>query len=106
MKEQHKRTTSRSAAFKRIMQKVMNPETLVHLYFIQSVSPLFQGFLKLFQAEAPQVHILYEMLNELVKKILPRFTKPEIVESTELSCMNHKDVNTHGHLYTSPSPRD
>lgn len=51
----------------------------VEMAFLESVKPLFDAFLKTFQAEGPLIHFLYPSLLELLKMLMKRFVKNELV---------------------------
>ena len=52
-----------------------NVVTLVQLHFLRSVAGIFTEFLAFFQREEPLIHLLYDWMCELVRKIMGRFVK-------------------------------
>ena len=55
--------------------------TKAQLEFINNVSPVFEDFLELFQRSAPQIHILYDRMCEILRKRMARFLKKESYDS-------------------------
>ena len=55
---------------------------LVYLHFISFIGDRLKGFIKLFQTEAPVMHVLYEKVNE-VTILMRLFIKAEIVGDKE-----------------------
>ena len=87
--------TSDSMALKKIHAFVNSKEVVVELYFIQFVVKAFQPFLLLFQRRDPQIHILYEEMCFLIRTLMLRYVKAELVASKsgkELLDIKHKDV--------------
>ena len=54
--------------------------TKVTLQFLNSVIPLFEQFLLLFQRCTPVVHVLYDSMCDLIAKLMRRFMKTEATE--------------------------
>ncbi|CAN7950470.1 unnamed protein product [Ixodes hexagonus] len=48
--------------------------------FLQNVIPLFEKTNCLLQAQAPQIHILRGLLNQLLKDLLTRFVRPDLLK--------------------------
>ena len=72
--------------------------TKVNLEFFNSVVPLFEQFLRLFQKSSPTVHILYDSMCDVLEKLMRRFMKMEELErkyGPELASIKCKDVNNH-----------
>lgn len=65
--------------YKRICRKLKDPAVTAQLHFLESLEPVFHPFLTLFQKEEPLVHILHDELSNLVRTIMLRFLKPEVV---------------------------
>lgn len=53
--------------------------TEVYLLFIQSVLPCFTHFNQFLQREEPLIHILQPQLTRMLKNILGKFVKPEVI---------------------------
>ena len=78
-KEKKEASLKNNERYKRICQKIKNPEIFVHLHFLQNLESVFHPFLTLFQKEEPLIHILYHKLSELLRTIMFRFLKPGVV---------------------------
>ena len=46
--------------YKKIMGLLTAPEIIVQLCFLQSVKPIFDRFLQMFQTEGPLIHVLHQ----------------------------------------------
>ena len=55
--------------------------TKVTLEFFSTVIPVFEKFILLFWKRSPVVHILYDSLYDILKKLMRRFLKPQAIES-------------------------
>ena len=69
-------------------------ETMVQLYFLESLKPVFDQFLQLFQTEGPLIHILHQ--SHLLKQIMYRFLKQSVVQGktvSELFKVDSKNVD-------------
>ena len=53
--------------------------------FLCDSLPIINIFNKLMQKQSPTVQILYREVNTFVKKLLLRFIKPDVVQSTDIS---------------------
>ncbi|KAJ8033350.1 hypothetical protein HOLleu_23560 [Holothuria leucospilota] len=73
------RSTEKSDRYKHICRLLNDDTTEVQLLFLQCVKELFDSFLRAFQVESPMVHCLYSSLVDLVKSLLKRFVKAELV---------------------------
>lgn len=66
----------------------------MYLNFVASVTASLTEFLKLFQSGKPLVHLLYDKLNELVRMVLMKVLKSDVVQNkdgpnlAQLSCSN------------------
>lgn len=73
-------TTRENARFKHICcQLQANKATLVQLHFVRSVTSDFERFLTMFQDASPLIHLLHDELTELLRRLLLRFVKAELV---------------------------
>lgn len=62
---------------------VLNDKLILSLMqFLVHISELFSKFLRTFQNEQPLIHILYDELCELLKKILRKFVKSDVVNQS------------------------
>ncbi|XP_053384313.1 uncharacterized protein LOC128550116 [Mercenaria mercenaria] len=52
-------------------------ETITLLNLFRGLLSVFQGYVKKFQAEVPQIHILHEQMVDITKTFLAMFIKPE-----------------------------
>ena len=71
------------------------PETVVQLCFLQSVKPIFDRFLQMFQTEGPLIHILHQAMVDLLKQVMLRFLKQDVVKEKavdELLKLDTKNV--------------
>ena len=69
--------------------------TKVTLQFLNSVIPLFEQFLLLFQRSTPVVHVLYDSMCDLIAKLMGGFMKTEATErkyGLDLATIKCKDV--------------
>ena len=55
--------------------------TKVTLQFFRNIILLFEQFLQLFNKASPIVHILYDSICDILKKLLRRFMKAELQKS-------------------------
>ena len=70
--------------------------TKVNLEFFNSVVPLFEQFLLLFQKSSPTIHILYDSICDVLAKLMRRFMKMAALEKkygSELASIECKDVS-------------
>ena len=56
------------------------PETIVQFCFLQSVKPIFDRFLQMFQTEGPLIHVLHQGMVDLLKQVMLRFLKQDVVK--------------------------
>ena len=56
------------------------PETIVHFCFLQSVKPIFDRFLQMFQTKGPLIHVLHQGMVDLLKQVMLRFLKQDVVK--------------------------
>lgn len=74
-----------SPKFKRIgLHLQANKITKARLHFICAVSSDFEKFLRMFQVSAPLIHMLHDKLTELIRNLLHRFVKAELVTGKPL----------------------
>ena len=67
------------------MSFLTSPETMVQLYFLESLKPVFDQFLQLFQIEGPLIHILHQSVLQLLKQVMFRFLKQSVVQGKTMS---------------------
>ena len=56
---------------------------LVYMHFVAFIGGRLKSFVKLFQTEAPLVHVLYEKVNEVKRLLMHLFMKAEVVGNKE-----------------------
>ena len=74
------KTAPKTASYKRVAAMLTDEEgkkTKAQLEFICNVSPIFEDFLTIFQKNCPQVHIFYDKMSEVLRKLMGRFLKKE-----------------------------
>ena len=77
------KTAPKTASYKRVAAMLTDEEgkkTKAQLEFICNVSPIFEDFLTIFQKNCPQVHIFYDKMSEVLRKLMGRFLKKEAYE--------------------------
>lgn len=72
-RESKKFSTRESERWQRLCVAFSDKTVYAKALFLQNCSNLFSGFLLLFQKEEPLIHIIYDEMVSLVKKILGRF---------------------------------
>ena len=73
----------KSINYKRVYMLLGTKEkaiTKVNLEFFNSVVPLFEQFLLLFQKSSPTIHILYDSIYDVLAKLMRRFMKMAALE--------------------------
>ena len=71
------------------------PKTIVQLCFLQSVKPIFDRFLQMFQTEGPLIHVLHQTMVDMLKQVMLRFLKQDVVKEKavdELLKLDTKNV--------------
>lgn len=56
--------------------------------FLQSIVPLFEKTNCLLQAQAPQIHVLRGLLNQLLEDLLTRFVRPGVGQGISIIALN------------------
>lgn len=83
----------------RKLVKLMGNTTLVtEMHFLKSVMPLFTRITRMFQSEAPLIHILFDELSTLVSTLLRRFVKEKVVgnkSGMQLYQIDYQDSSNH-----------
>lgn len=64
--------------YKRLQENLGKKDFLPKAIFLRNVADLFVDFLTMFQRSEPLLHILYQEMVSLVKKILGRFLRVEV----------------------------
>ena len=55
-------------------------ETIVQFCFLQSVKPIFDRFLLMFQTKGPLIHVPHQGMVDLLKQVMLRFLKQDVVK--------------------------
>lgn len=69
----NKKSRAGGNIYRRLKEKLMKKDLLPKAIFLRNVADVFVEFLTLFQRREPLLHILYEEMVKLVKRILGRF---------------------------------
>ena len=69
--------------YKRIRAALEDESTIVYLNFVAFLASNMTEFIKLFQRSEPLVHILYDKLNELIRRMMYKFLKSDVVKDKE-----------------------
>lgn len=86
----HNKAVCTGDRYKRIKDAMEDESTIVYLQFVSFLASSLSDFVKLFQTSEPLVHILYDKLNELVRTVMLKFLKAELIqdkEGAELVCV-------------------
>ena len=91
----HEKRLTNLIKFKDIHESLKRDESIikVEMAFLQSVKPLFDSFLTVFQAKGPMVHVLYISLVDVLKLLMNRFVKPELVRGNSGADLAKLDIN-------------
>ena len=71
--------------------------TMVQLCFLESVKPVFDQFLHVFQAEGPLIHVLYPSILLLLKKMMSRFLKWRAIQKKSVDELLKLDIKKCGY---------
>ena len=80
-------------AFDVIREATRDPLTEVKLNAFLSITKMVTPFLTLYQTDRPMVPFLASDLHKLLKQLLVRFVKEDVVESLSLAKLTELDVN-------------
>ena len=67
----------------RIKRALVNEATIVYLHFVSFLAASLTDFVKLFQSCCPLVHILNDKLNELLRSVMVKFLKFDLVQGKD-----------------------
>lgn len=77
----------------------VQPKTLLHMSFFNSVLPEFDSYVKLFEHKKPMLHNLHTRLYQLFSRFVTFFVKPEVISRCksykDLLALNVNDVKNH-----------
>ena len=80
-KKDFEKTTRQNPRYQRIAAIFRKEKfTRVQLAFTIDVSVPFVNFLTVFQSEGPLVHIIYKTMKDLLKMVMKRFLKAEVID--------------------------
>ena len=65
---------------------------MVQLCFLESVKPVFDQFLHVFQVEGPLIHVLYPSMLLLLKKMMSRFLKQRAIQKKSVDELLKLDI--------------
>ena len=90
----HEKRSQQLKKFKDIHESLTKNEgiILVEMAFLESVKPLFDGFLTAFLVEGPLIHMLCPSLVNMLRQIMYRFIKPELVQGKNGTELAQTDV--------------
>ncbi|KMQ92372.1 hypothetical protein RF55_7647 [Lasius niger] len=83
-------------SFSIVAKFIQDPSLCAKLAFFKSLASDVEPFLREFQSDAPLVPILHSALCQMLKHVLDRFMKPEVIKS--VSSITLKDVQTEANL--------
>jgi len=78
--------------YKRICERLKTHETLIQIHFLLSLTPMFQEYLTIFQKQEPLIHMLFPEGADLLKKVMNRFLKFDVVSGKSTSKLCQIDV--------------
>jgi len=77
------KTLEKNDRHNRICRKLRDKSFPVQLAFLVSVKPIFKKFLCFFQSEGPLIHLLRHTMCELLKSLMGRFLKTQVLADKE-----------------------
>jgi len=82
LKGKFEKNTSSNCRFKRICSHLQaHKVTIVRLLFARSISADYERFLTMFQTSSPMIQQLHSDLTDMVRHLLMRFVKPELIQN-------------------------
>ena len=57
------------------MTFLTSPESVVQMYFLEPLKPVFDLILQIFQTGGPLIHVLHQAMLHLLKQVMFRFLK-------------------------------
>ena len=82
---------------KQIMTLLITSETMAQLCFLESVKPVFDQFLHVFQAEGPLIHDLYPSMLLPLNKMMFRFLKQRAIQKKSVDELLKLDIKKCGY---------
>lgn len=86
-------------SFSIVAKFIQDPLLCAKLAFFKSLASDVEPFLREFQSDAPLVLFLHSALCQMLKHVLDRFMKPEVIKS--VSSISLKDVQTEANLLSA-----
>ena len=80
--ERRERALEQNDSYKRICKALQGKDVLMQMQFLISVKPVFDAILSTFQRQEPLIHVLHDECVQLVRKLMLRFLKPEVVDGS------------------------
>ena len=77
------KTLEKNYRYNRICRKLRDKSFSVQLAFLVSVEPIFKKVLCFFQSEGPLIHLLRHTMCELLKSLMGRFLKTQVLADKE-----------------------
>ncbi|KAH3886697.1 hypothetical protein DPMN_010710 [Dreissena polymorpha] len=81
----------------RICNLLRVKETYAEIQFLTNAEPLFESFLVLFQNQEPLIHVFYSEAATLLKAIMSRFVKFDVVKNCKNNLLLDIDVKNKDH---------
>lgn len=79
-------SVSSSARYMGIKRQLESKDLVALIYFLISVADIFTSFLKVFQSEEPLIHLPYEQITTLLKVLMGRFIKKNLLAFNYEGC--------------------
>ena len=91
----NEKVTTKTKRYISICEEIKKNEKslLVEMTFLEGTKPLFDEFLCAFQAEGPLVHMLYTTLVDMLRKLMRRFIRPELLMEKNGDALAKIDVS-------------
>lgn len=77
------KTLEKNVRYNCICRKLRDKSFPVQLAFLVSVEPIFKKFLCFFQSEGPLIHLLHHTMCEVLKSLMGRFLKTQVLADKE-----------------------
>ena len=84
------------ARFQRLQSLFSDPVTEIYLLFYQSILPVFNHFNLFLQREDPCIHLVYDHCHSLLKKIMCKFVRADVIRAS--TCLSEVDFTVDNQL--------
>ena len=84
--------------YKKISSKLRSNHVLIQIQFLCAVAPIFQKMLTFLQKEEPLVHVLHDEITSLVRQLLLRYVKQDVIRGKTSSQLVALKVKPEDHL--------